>query len=296
VIETSMTRGSVVASIHPTAVVDPQAEIASGVSIGPFCVIEPGVVIDTGCRLAGHVVVKRGTRLGKNNVVCEGAVLGGRPQHLHAGERVGKLQVGEGNTIRENATIHCGLKEGDVTVVGDGNFIMVNAHIAHDCQVGNHTIIVNNAMIAGHVVIEDRAYISGAVGVHQFCRIGKLAMVSAHAHLPRDVPPFVTVDGVSSHVVGLNLVGLRRNGYTDEAILQLKSAYRIIYRSGLTWGEILATLQREYQSGPAAAYYEFLRHARRGIMQERRGPVKSTIRIFPKDDHGDSQTTVRTAS
>ncbi len=150
----------------------PDSEIATDVSIGPFCVIEAGVVIEEGCQLASHVVIKTGTSLGKNNTVSESAILGGRPQHLRAGTRVGKLRIGEGNLIREHVTIHCGLGEEDSTVVGNQNLIMVNAHVAHDCNIGSHTVLTNNVMIAGHVSIGDRAYLSGAAGIHQFCRIG----------------------------------------------------------------------------------------------------------------------------
>ena len=283
------------ASIHPTAIVDPHAEIAADVSIGPFCVIESDVVIDTGCRLASHVVVKSGTRLGKNNAVAEGTVLGGRPQHIHAGPSVGRLLIGNGNTIREHSTIHSGLHDNDCTVVGNGNFIMVNVHIAHDCHVGDSNIMANNAMIAGHVTVENRAYISGAVGVHQFCRIGQLAMVGGQAHITRDVPPFITVDGLSSEVVGLNRVGLQRNGFTEEDMLQLKAAYRAIYRSGLCWNDVLATLNRDFKTGPAAAFHEFLVHGERGFVQERRAR-RSTLKIFSAEEvKAASQVNVRSA-
>ena len=271
------------ASIHPTAVVDPRAEIAAEVSIGPFCVIESDVVIEAGCRLASHVVVKTGTRLGQNNQVAEGTVLGGRPQHIHAGKQVGRLIIGTGNTIREHVTIHSGLHDDDRTVVGDNNFIMVNVHIAHDCHVGDNSIMANNAMIAGHVTIENRAYISGAVGVHQFCRIGQLAMVGGQAHITRDVPPFITVDGLSSEVVGLNRVGLQRNGFTEDDLMQLKAAYRVIYRSGLRWNDVLATLKREFKTGRAAAFYEFLKVGERGFVQERRAR-RSTLKLFAADE------------
>lgn len=288
--------GDHVANIHPTAVVEPGAVLAADVRIGPFCVIESGVNIESGCVLASHVVIKRGTQLGKNNQVSEGAVLGGKPQHLRAGEQVGRLRVGDGNTIRENVTIHCGLSGEDVTVVGDHNLLMVNAHIAHDCQIGSHVILANNVMIAGHVTVEDRAYISGAAGVHQFCRVGQLAMVGGQAHLSQDVPPFMLVDGISSKIVGLNRVGLKRGGYSDDDIQQLKSAYRLIYRSGATWPRLLAQLEADFPSGPAAAYAEFFRDVTRGIVQERRGPARSTLRIFAADGEAESQAALRNAS
>jgi len=284
-----------VADIHSTAIIDQRAEIAAHVSVGPFCVIEPGAEIGEGCRLASHVVIKSGTTLGTDNEIFAGAVLGGRPQHLKANQRVGRLKIGNGNMIRENATIHVALEEDEWTVVGDNNMIMVNAHIAHDCCVGDHSIIVNNAMIAGHVTIESRAYISGAVGVHQFCRVGQLAMVGGQAHICQDIPPFVTVDGLSSEVVGLNRIGLRRNGYSAEDIRQLKAAYRIIYRNGLPLDEILTALRQEFPTGPAAAFHEFLAKGKRGFVRERRVPPKSTIRIF-SGEGDDSTAPVRHAS
>lgn len=268
------------ANIHPTAIIDPGSQIAASATVGPYCIIEGRSAIGEGCRLASHVVIKAGAKLGKKNEVYEGAVLGGRPQHVNAGERVGDLCIGDGNIIRENATINCGLEEGDCTLIGHNNMIMVNAHIGHDCLVGDHSIITNNAMIAGHVSIEDRAYISGAVGVHQFCRIGQLAMVGGQAHVSQDVPPFVMVDGISSQVVGLNRVGLRRNGYAREDIAQLKAAYRVIYRSDLPFDAIVNALRLEFSTGPAAAFHEFLQTTKRGYVRERRQPPKSSIRLF----------------
>lgn len=272
------------ANIHPTAIVDPQAQIASSATIGPYCIVEGQTTIGEGCRLAGHVVVKTGVKLGKDNEVYEGAVLGGRPQHVQAGERVGQLEIGDGNIIRENATVNCGLREGDCTVVGNDNMFMVNVHIAHDCRVGDHAIITNNAMIAGHVTIESRAYLSGAVGIHQFCRIGQLAMLGGQAHISQDVPPYVMVDGLSTEVVGLNRVGLRRNGYSREDIVLLKEAYRVIYRAGLCFDEILTTLREQFPTGPAAAFHEFLQTSKRGFVRERRRPPRSTIKLFSDQD------------
>ena len=266
-------------NIHPAAVVDRRAEIASDVTIGPFCVVEEDVVIDSGCELASRVTVKRATHLGKNNQISEGVVLGGRPQHLRAGQQVGGLRLGSGNMIRENVTIHCGLAEHDMTIVGDNNLIMVNAHVAHDCRIGSHVILANNVMIAGHVTIEDRVYISGAAGVHQFCRVGQLAMVGGQSHISQDVPPFVIIDGISHRVAGLNRVGLRRNGFSEQEILDLKSAYRLIFRSGLSWDDMLQQLQDLFPKAPAAAYFEFFQGVKRGIVRERRCQVQPTLRI-----------------
>jgi UDP-N-acetylglucosamine acyltransferase len=244
--------------IHHLAVVSPRAELGQDIEIGPFCVIEPGVVIGPGCRLESRVVVKAGTTLGAHNEIAEGAVLGGLPQHARQPEHPGALVIGSHNVIRENATIHRALEAGHATTLGDHNLVMVNAHIAHDCHLGSHTIVVNNVMLAGHVTVDDRAYLAGAAAAHQFVRIGRLAMVGGMARLVKDVPPFVTVDGGCAQVVGLNLVGLKRAGYTATEIGQLKDAYQLIYRSGMLWTEVVAQLGQQYTTGPAALFHAFI--------------------------------------
>jgi UDP-N-acetylglucosamine acyltransferase len=227
--------------------------------------------------------VKEGTILGPDNEIHEGAVLGGKPQHLRAGERLGKLRIGRGNSIRENVTIHRGLTEDSHTEIGDHNLIMVNAHIAHDCHIGNHVVIVNNVLLAGHVTVGDRAYLSGAAAAHQFCRIGAYAMVGGQAHLSQDVPPFVTIDGETTTVVGLNIIGLRRAGLSNEEIGQLKQAYRLIFRSGLSWSETLRALGEQFTTGPAADFLPFLSSTKRGCVQERRAPRMATLRFHSPD-------------
>jgi len=279
--------------ISDRAVVSPNAAIGSDVEIGPFCVVEPGVTIGEGCVLESRVTIKSGTTLGPGNYVCEGAILGGLPQHVHVPETPGQVIVGAGNTIRENVTIHRALEADEATVLGDNNLLMVNSHIAHDCRVGNNTIFANNAMIAGHVTVGDRAYVSGAAAVHQFCRIGSLAMVGGQAHVVKDVPPYVTVDGLSSLVVGLNQIGLRRAGNSIEVIRRLKEAYRVVYRSGLAWNDILTKLRDEFSDGMAAAFYQFLSTTTRGILCERRPPPGATIRINAETEDAPRQFRVR---
>lgn len=271
-------------SIHSHALVSPQAQIGSDVSIGPFSIVEANAVVGDGCVVESGVVIKEGTQLGKNNRIFEGTVLGGVPQHLRAPLRIGSLEIGSNNTIRENVTIHRALHEGGTTVIGDNNLLMVGVHVAHDCQVGNHTIFANNSLLAGHVTVDDRAYVSGSVGVHQFCRIGKLAMVGGHARVVQDVPPYVTVDGGTGLIVGLNLVGLRRNGFTSDEIKELKTAYRLIYRSGLLWNEVLTELKRQFVDGPAAVFHEFLSQGTRGFVQERRMPPTATLKLRRSDE------------
>jgi len=270
-------RGDMGTSIHPTAVVDPQASLGCQVAIGPFCVVETGAVIGDRCRLAAGVVVKEYTTLGEENEVDEGTVLGGRPQHIARHPQWGNVRIGARNMIREHVTVHRAMAPEGTTVIGDDNLLMVNAHVAHDCQVGSHTILTNNVMLAGHVTVGDYAYLSGGVGVHQFCRVGAHAMVGGQSHVNKDLPPYVTVDGVSTRVVGLNVIGLRRRGFTADDLAQLKLAYRIIYREGLTWEQVLEKLRTTFTSGPAAAFYPFLRAGQRGFIFERRTPADATI-------------------
>jgi UDP-N-acetylglucosamine acyltransferase len=266
-------------NIHPLAIVSPHARLGAGTTVGPFSIIEPDVVCGAGCTLAARVVIKSGTTLGDNNSICEGAVLGGSPQHVRAPERQGRVLIGSNNTIRENVTIHRALNEGGVTTIGSNDLLMVGAHIAHDCTIGNNVILANNALLGGFVSVADRAFVSGAVGVHQFCRIGRLAMIGGCARVVQDVPPYVMIDGHSGMIVGLNLVGLRRNGYMPDEVAQLKAAYRLIYRRGLRWVEVLEALKREFPTGPAADFYSFFCQGTRGFVQERRMPPGATIKL-----------------
>jgi UDP-N-acetylglucosamine acyltransferase len=281
--------GATVANIHPSAIIESGVELGRDVHVGPFCVIRDGAVIGDRCRLESHVVIHAGVTLGCDNQIHESVVLGGRPQHLHATCDVGPVRIGRGNTIREHVTVHCALEATAETAIGDHNLLMVNSHVAHDCRIGNHSILVNNVMLAGHVTVEDRAYLSGGVGVHQFCRIGKLSMVRGLGRVTQDVPPYVMFDGLSRKVTGLNVVGLRRNGFTPADVLQLKSAYRVIYRSGLPWSAVLETLAQQFSHGPAAAFGEFLAAGDRGFVQSKTPARQRTLSMVPAsgDDNED---------
>jgi UDP-N-acetylglucosamine acyltransferase len=283
-------------SIHPLAAVSPYALIGSNVKIGPFTVVEPGVEIGDGSTLAARVVVRSGTSLGKNNQIFEGAVLGGLPQHLHMPEFPGRLVVGDGNVIRENVTVHRALEAEKCTTIGNDCLLMVGSHVAHDCMVGDNVILTNNSMLGGHVIVGDRAYVSGGVAVHQFCRIGRLAMVGGLARVRQDVPPFVTIDGGSTMVVGLNRVGLRRAGFSPSEMNELKAAYRTIYRSGLPWEEMLDTLRSEFTTGPAAEFAPFFSVNQRGFVQERRTPPGATVRLVRDEfDSGEQKPAIAEA-
>lgn len=275
-------------NIHPTAIVSPSATLGSNVTIGPYAVIEDGVVVGAGCSIGAHAVIKTGTIMGEANDISEHVVLGGVPQHLKKNPELGTLVIGNNNTIREYSSIHRAMKPGTSTLIGDNNLLMAVTHVAHDCRLGNNVVFANNVMLAGHVTVEDRAFISGGVGVHQFCRIGALTMIGGMTKVVQDVPPYVTLDH-DSQVCGLNLVGLRRAGYTTEQITELKKAYRILYRSGLKWTEVLATLRATFPTGHVAAMHVFCSTGKRGFVQERRMPPNATLKIRTGDS--DSEAT-----
>lgn len=266
-------------NIHPLAIVSPQAKLGEGTTVGPFSIVEPGAVVGKRCTLAARVVVKEGTTLGDDNLIHEGAVLGGCPQHVNVPPHPGGVDIGSNNTFRENVTVHRALQEGAATRIGSHNLLMVGAHVAHDCTVGDHVILANNVLLGGFVDVADRAFLSGAVAVHQFCRIGALSMLGGCARIVQDVPPYVMVDGHSGMIVGLNLVGLRRNGFGSDDVGQLKAAYRVIYRRGLRWVEVLEVLRREFAQGPAAAFHPFFSAGTRGFIQERRTPPGATLKL-----------------
>ena len=269
--------------IHPLAEVSPGAQLGADVEIGPFVVVEEGAVVGDRCKLLARSSVKSGTVLGSDNLVCEGAIVGGTPQHLQQREEPGRLVMGDRNIIRENATLHRAFRTDATTIVGNDCLLMVGAHVAHDCLLGDHIVLTNNAMLGGHVTIGDRAYLGGGSAVHQFCRIGRIAMIGGLARLDQDVPPFMTVDGESNKVVGLNRVGLRRAGIDAEQRTELKEAYHLLYRGGLKWEALLEAMEQQYTAGPAAELAPFLQNTTRGYVRERHTPRKSTLRIVREE-------------
>ena len=220
-------------SVHPTAIVSPDARLGQDVSIGPCAVVEDRTVVGDGCEIRAHAVVKRYTRLGAGNRVHEGAVLGGEPQDLSFREQETGLVVGDRNVIREGVTIHRSTREGGATVVGSDCFLMAYVHVAHDNRIGDRAILANNVMLAGHVELGERAFLGGGAGVHQFCRVGRLAMVGGNAKVVQDALPFTITDGHPARARGLNVVGLRRTGVTASQLRTLEEAYRLLVRSGL---------------------------------------------------------------
>lgn len=279
--------------IHPLAVVHPSARLGTDCEIGPFAIVERDVVLGDRCTLESHAVVKCGTVMGSENRIGEHSVVGGLAQHLQAKSYEGCVRLGSGNVLREFVTIHRALHNEGATVVGDNNFMMVNAHIAHDCTVGSNVILANNCMLGGHVTVDDRAFISGGVAVHQFCRIGRQCMVGGLARIVKDVLPYVTIDGSSNFAVGLNTIGLRRSGMTSADMQQLKQAYRVIYRSCLPWRDVLARLAEQFAVGPAAEFHKFCLGTKRGIIAERRLPPGATIKLASAEEgeEGESRQT-----
>jgi UDP-N-acetylglucosamine acyltransferase len=256
------------AVVAPTARVHPDAVIGTGVRIGEFCVIESEVTIGSGCVLEPYVYIKRWTTLGERNEISAGTVLGTDPLDKgFSGER-SYLRIGNDNKIREHYTISRGTAPESVTEIGDGNYIMTSGHIAHNCRIGNQTVIASCALLAGYVEVEDQAFISGGVVVHQYSKIGRLAMIGGNTRVNSDVPPFFLYTGFNVEAKGLNVVGLRRAGFKSADVTALKKAYQILYRSGLKLQEALVKIENEIGTPEALHLTGFIRRSERGICRE----------------------------
>ena len=255
--------------IHPTAVVDPAARIASGVIVGPYSIIGPHVEIAANCNVGAHVVIGGRTILGENNRIFPFASLGLEPQDKkYAGEDT-RLEIGNGNTIREYVTINRGTEQdAGVTRMGDDNWIMAYVHIAHDCRIGSHCVLANNATLAGHVELGDYVTLGGSSLVHQFCRLGKHAFSAYGARINKDVPPFVTVSEGKARPRGLNAEGLKRRGFNEQRIRVLKEAYRLLYRNDLSLELAIAALQEmEDGNDDIRQLTDFLRAGERSFVR-----------------------------
>ncbi|MGQ9485191.1 MAG: acyl-ACP--UDP-N-acetylglucosamine O-acyltransferase [Desulfosoma sp.] len=253
--------------IHATAIVDPKAELADDVVIGPYAVIGPHVRIGSGTSIGAHTVIDGWTEIGAYNRISSFVSIGFPPQDLKYKGGPTRLIIGNGNTIREYATIHRGTEHGGgVTRIGDHNLIMAYVHVAHDCILHNRVIMANAAMLAGHVVIEDDAVIGGLAAIHQFTRIGTHAYIGAKAGIKKDIPPYMLATGYPAKLYGPNLVGLKRKGFSTEAIQGLKKAYRVIFRSGQTLSEALQEVRREVRDvAEVENLVRFIEGTQRGI-------------------------------
>jgi len=254
-------------NIHPTAIVHPKAKIADGVEIGAYSVIGEHVTVGKGTRIASHVLVEGWTTIGERNQIFPFSCIGTPPQDIGYRNEETYLVIGNDNVIRESATIHrATTKEDRFTVIGNGNFLMAYSHVAHDCKLGNNIIMANSVGLGGHITVGDYAILGGIVAVHQFVRIGAYAIIGGQSAVSQDIPPYVSAAGNRAKLYGLNLIGLKRRGFSEEAIASLKKTYRIIFRSGLILEDALARVNAELSGSPEAMHLmEFMKNSKRGI-------------------------------
>jgi UDP-N-acetylglucosamine acyltransferase len=252
--------------IAPTAVIHPKAQIGADCVIGPYCVIGENVALGAGCRLHSHVVIDGYTTLGENNEIFPFASIGLKTQDLKWKGGITRTQIGSHNSFREYVTIHSATGDGEVTTVGSHNHILAYGHIAHNVTLGNHIIMSNVATLAGHIHVEDRAVIGGLAAVHQFCRVGTMAIIGGCSKVVQDVPPYMLADGNPARTRTVNKVGLERNGVSEEAQTALKHAYKILFREGLTIPNALSRIESELPPLPEVRHLvEFARGSERGL-------------------------------
>ena len=256
------------AFVAPTARIHPDAVVGPAVRIADFCVVESEVVIGANCVLEPYVFVKRWTTLGERNEIAAGTVLGTDPLDKgFTGER-SYLRIGNDNKIREHYTISRGTAPESATEIGDANYIMTSGHIAHNCRLGNHIVVASCALLAGYVDVEDQAFISGGVVVHQFSKIGRLAMIGGNTRVNSDVPPFFLYSDFNIAAKGLNVVGLKRAGFKASDVAVLKKAYQLLYRAGLKLDDALVRIETEIPTPETRHLVAFIRRSERGICRE----------------------------
>ena len=250
--------------IHPTAIVDAGAKIAADVEVGPYSIVGAGAVIGEKCVIESHVVIEGSVKMGAGNVIGHGAIIGGAPQDLtFQAQTKSGIEMGDGNVIREHCTIHRGAQEGSVTILGDRNFLMVGTHVGHDCRIGSGVVIANNSLLGGHVRIDDGAFVGGGSRFHQGIRIGRLVM--AEGRFTKNLPPFLSA--AKNQVYGMNIIGLRRAGFSQAERDEVKRAFKLLYKSGLNTKQALEK-SAEAEFGPIGReFFEFVTEAgKRGII------------------------------
>lgn len=255
-------------NIDPTAIIDSGAEIGEDVSIGPYTVIQDDVVIDNGSQIGSHVLIHSGARIGNKCRIFKGAVLGTDPQDLkYAGEKT-TLEIGDETTIREFCTLNRGSSHRFKTIIGKKCLLMAYVHVAHDCQIGDHVILANAVNMAGHVIIEPYASVGGMTPIHQFVRIGKYSFIGGGLRVPKDVPPFILAAGEPLNYAGINRVGLSRRGFSSEIMMQLRQAYKLIYRSGLNVSQAINKIKGTMELIPEIQdIIDFINASERGIIK-----------------------------
>jgi len=255
-------------SIHQTAIVHPKAKIAEGVEIGPYTVIGEHVSIGRDTKVGSHALIEGWTTIGERNHIHAFTSIGTPPQDIgYKAHEETYVIIGNDNVIREYATVHRATTKADrKTEIGDRNFLMSYIHVAHDCKLGNNIIMANNAAFGGHVIVEDFALLGAIVGIHQFVRVGAYSMIGGQSAIVLDVPPYVNATGNRAQLYGLNTIGLKRKGFSDEVIGNLKKAYKIIFRSGLTQDEAFKKALLDFPDSKEVNYFvEFMRHSKRGV-------------------------------
>ncbi|PJZ24178.1 acyl-[acyl-carrier-protein]--UDP-N-acetylglucosamine O-acyltransferase [Leptospira hartskeerlii] len=257
--------------IHPTAIVDSKAELHESVEVGAYTIIEKDVVIGEGTVIETGARIFAGTKFGKFNKVHHGAVIGVGPQDLGFDPSTpSKTIIGDNNTFKEYSNIHKGTKVDSPTIIGNRNYVMGNAHVGHDCILGDDNILTHGLVLAGHVTVGNKAFISGLVAVHQFCFVGDYAMIAGCSKVVQDVPPFATADGNPCTIIGLNTVGLKRGGFSPETRSAIKNAYKVIYHSGMNYRAALDQLEKESGHPPEVLQIiKFFRDSDRGVMNHR---------------------------
>lgn len=254
--------------IHPSAVVHPDARIGHNVKVGPFAVIGPDVVIGPDCVIGSSTLIEGRTVIGRNNQIFHGAVIGTAPQDLKYSEEESHVEIGDDNVIREYVTVHLATGDGEKTRIGNGNMLMAYVHVAHNCHIQDQCILANAVNLAGHVEVEHWAIIGGMTPVHQFVRIGQHSFVGGGSRLSQDVPPFVRVAGNPVEVAGINSVGLKRRGFDEVALKNLKQAYRLLFRSGLNVSQALDRIAQDCRlDSHIENLMAFIRRSERGIVR-----------------------------
>lgn len=255
--------------IHPRALVDSRSRLAADLEVGAYTLIGPDVEIGPGCRIGPHVVITGHTRIGANNRIYQFTSLGEIPQDKKYGGEETRLEIGDNNTIREFCTFNRGtVQDAGATRVGNHNWIMAYVHLAHDCQIGSHTIFANNAQLAGHVHVGDYAVLGGFTGVHQFCRIGAHCITAVGSVVLQDIPPYVIAAGNTARPHGINAEGLKRRGFSSNTVARLRRAYKTLYKSGLTLAEASSALEAQCADCPEVVpLLEFLAASKRGIIR-----------------------------
>lgn len=267
--------------IHPTAQVSSKAQIGANVQIGPGVLIDDGCVIGDNCEIRSHAVITGRAVLGEGNQIGYGTIIGAEPQDLAYKGEPSQTVLGCRNIIREYVTIHRGTKAGTETRLGDENYLMVGCHVAHNCLIGNKTVIVNNVLLAGYVEVEDQAFLGGAAVVHQFVRVGRLAIIRGQTRIGKDLPPyFMAVD--TNEVSGLNRIGMRRAGLKEDARRRLQAAYKYLYQSGLNVSQALDSITKELQGEEITHLLTFIRQSKRGICLAR-GANRSVGNPVPEE-------------